>query len=281
MNPRQRRPAFSIIELMVIIAIIAFLLALLLPAVQKVREAAARTQSLNNLKQIGLAFHSFHDANKRFPFNGSDTAVGDVKYMKAAKGDIPTSGSWGFQILPYLDQAALFREPDRKTGLMVFMCPARGRPKAETSNGGGPGTDYFLNNYINDAKNADKPDNADTKRNFAAITDGTSNTIMLGHGNIVVTQYTSAADVTLSSNIYNGGTTGTIRAGKGGAANPAGVTLMRDSDKAPSVGSWGGPFPHGGLFVFGDGSARVISYTFNDLNALLTPQGNEAVAIPD
>src|SRR5215207_8097232 len=91
---RKDRRGFTLIELLVVIAIIAILIALLVPAVQKVREAAARTQSINNLKQIGLAFHNYHDSVRHLPFNGTG----------AAQSGNPTSGSWAFQILPYIEQ---------------------------------------------------------------------------------------------------------------------------------------------------------------------------------
>jgi predicted Zn finger-like uncharacterized protein len=121
--------------------------ALVIPAVSKVREAQARTQSISNLKQIALAAHSYHDANKRLPFNGTGKAIG---------GD-PQSGSWGFQLLPYLEQGPMFQNPEigRNSGIVTYLCPGRARPAFET--GGGPWTDYFYNNYLNDPMQASKP----------------------------------------------------------------------------------------------------------------------------
>lgn len=276
------RQGFGMIELLVVIAIIAFLIALLVPAVQKVREAATRTQSTNNVKQIAIAFHNFHDVFKQMPFNGSDVAVNNVKYAKAAKAEDAKSGSWAFQILPFIEEANTFKNVDRKAVINAYLCPGRNRPKLETSNGGGAWTDYFYNNYLNDPMNAEKADAADKKRTFIGITDGTSNTIMLGHGNIDTTQYLAEKDVKLSTNIFGGGTFGTARAGKNGAANPQGVSLQRDTDKAPDMGSWGGPFPGGAVQGFCDGSVRFISYTLpgGSLGQLLTPSGGEVVQIP-
>lgn len=114
----RARQGFTLIELLVVIAIIAILIALLVPAVQKVRAAAARTQCINNLKQMALACASYHDANKQFPQNfGGEVTWGNTTGTGA-------SWSWITFILPYIDQGPLWAQLNMQMNASVPSGPS-------------------------------------------------------------------------------------------------------------------------------------------------------------
>jgi prepilin-type N-terminal cleavage/methylation domain-containing protein/prepilin-type processing-associated H-X9-DG protein len=189
-----RRPsAFTLIELLVVIAIIAILIALLVPAVQKVRDAAARTQCQNNLKQIGLACHNHHDVKKRFPPGYSASGA----YPSTAPG-----WGWAAFLLPYLEQDNLYRQinfslpveqqPAIQSMVPVFLCPADSPPTSPFAV-----TDATLGTIClaapssyaatcgSDASEVDDPTGdgifyRNSKTRLTDIIDGTSTTTMIG-----------------------------------------------------------------------------------------------------
>jgi prepilin-type N-terminal cleavage/methylation domain-containing protein len=220
---RVRRSAFTLIELLVVIAIIAILIGLLLPAVQKVREAAARTQSTNNLKQISLAFHSYHDANNELPHNGTwnysswiwGPYQGQWTYS-LPRPEVAPGCTWAIKILPYIEQTPLYNTYSFTVPIKTYMDPGRGGTGLSVNawSGGmdntiyaaGQVTDYAASSMlIGSGENTTGSTSSPTygpqwvnppasawqsyHRKLTGITDGTSNTIMVGQKALAVQVY--------------------------------------------------------------------------------------------
>jgi prepilin-type N-terminal cleavage/methylation domain-containing protein len=202
----RARGAFTLIELLVVIAIIAVLIGLLLPAVQKVRAAAARTACTNNCKQIGVALHNYNSEHGFFPPAGLDGTADNAMTTLNIPANGQTHG-WAVFILPFLEQESLYQQydfavdwtssinaPVVNSRLKVFMCPSNPNPEA-LAPGGQPTGDYAPNNAVSSLlvsqgfisprpayPGVDIPGalGANYLCQVANVTDGLSNTLFIG-----------------------------------------------------------------------------------------------------
>jgi prepilin-type N-terminal cleavage/methylation domain-containing protein len=300
---RPRRRGFTLIELLVVIAIIAILIGLLLPAVQKVREAAARTKCQNNLKQMGVACHNFHDANGYFPPGGFNPWG--------------LEGGWAVRILPYVEQQNLANlspnnaDPLRYAGTSpLYTCPSRRKSGPVAAQG----NRYLMDYAAATPATAGNPNDWDQfwygdvwgmgwvpytyhgvivrggigvpgsngttgawtggKTTMNSIIDGTSNTLMIGEKRLDKRNYANG-DWDDDCGWGDGWDPDVVRyTGQATGPNP-----RQDAAGGVSGYEFGSAHPAGINAVMADGSVRLITYSISPttFNSLGTRDGGEVL----
>lgn len=285
---RARKSGFTLVELLVVIAIIGILIALLLPAVQAAREAARRSQCTNNLKQLGLALHNYHDTHKALPPGWLQKWFGSTASS--------TSWGWGSFILPFIEQQALYDviEPGQgslwgatgdatklaamKQELKAFRCPSdiQGVPNPSRTVNGQQLTisNYIGNNSSDTITWGDSADKGglfvqDKSLRFGDILDGTSNTVALGERGWQyrrsdgIRKISACALIVGTGNKDSGERLGDVIGCGCYKLNLNGTVQPLDSEANGHRGwmSYSSRHPGGANFVLADGSVRFISET--------------------
>ncbi|HBN75108.1 MAG TPA: prepilin-type cleavage/methylation domain-containing protein [Planctomycetaceae bacterium] len=300
----RQKDGFTLIELLVVIAIIAILVALLLPAVQQAREAARRSSCKNNLKQLGLALHNYHDTHRVFPPGWvipkcPGLSDGDHRFVQYNAG-------WGIHILPMLEEGAIYDAQDfvmngpcpgsgqpstigvldapsntnhLNETLDSFSCPSDTKPSRGVNN---CGTSSYVACRGNDANGGQSTTYSTLNGMFYTnskvlmrdVVDGTSNTIMIGE--VSWNQYYAFG---AGSSITRGGLWGAFGQHKyDDMVSRTTNAIFGINQSRPDPGNTNdgfGSFHKGGAqFVLADGSVRFISENVDSRNAAgTTPMG--------
>lgn len=284
-HTKSRRNAFTLIELLVVIAIIAVLIGLLLPAVMKIRAAAARIQCANHFKQIGLAMQMHHDTYSVFASNGgwngseripstdgqlfvpSSVEISNPQPHLWGVGEPNVSpftqtGSWAYEILPFVEQQNAYEQRAWMNPLPLYICPARRLAAAQTPpasdqygsyNGGGWAwgkTDYAANALVCPPR--------PVCMSMAQFTDGLSNTILAGEKSMDPKNYQTGTWY-WDEPFFLGGAGGTER------SKPF---VLRDAPGVQFLFNWGSAHDSGAQFLFADGSVHLLAYATSSATVL-------------
>jgi prepilin-type N-terminal cleavage/methylation domain-containing protein len=273
MIDRTHRRGFTLIELLVVIAIIAILIALLLPAVQQAREAARRAQCKNNLKQVGLALHNYHD-------NFNSLPPGWIGVTAGASDIYGVNGwAWGSKILPQLDQSPLYSQlnfnvkmeapanlASRKLVLPAFRCPSDTGPDVWTiqDESGNNLAELATANYVGVFGVSDIDDCVDvplspcngegalyqnSRVRFSDVSDGLSGTFLVG-------EHRSRRDPGLN---WSSTWTGVVTDGDDAIVRVLGTTDHTPNHPSNHIDDFSSYHTGGAHFVFGDGAVRFVS----------------------
>ncbi len=291
----RHRRGFTLIELLVVMAIISILIGLLLPAIQKIRESASLVQCQNNLKQIGVALHDFHQVRGHFP-------AGYVSAVAADGSDLGPGWGWAAYLLPYLEQDNQFKRINFKANIgdpvnavprtyvmPVFRCPSDDAPTTFTA--AQTNVTVAFSDYVGMFGTPEITANPgagngvfyrNSRIRFLDMRDGTSTTILVGERHSY-----------LAFSTWTGAVTGAVvppnhpsPLGPEGAAvlclGHTGSAAERHTPNNPTnhVDDFGSFHPQGSNFLFGDGSVRFVAQRVNPATwvALGTRAGGEEVS---